>query len=101
MCIRDRDVRAANGVSRFGLLAASTSLARACASGRLRGTPHSIVSSGVCVRRRVVDTMGVKEQYRDYVMTGFVKRVEPVVADHGDGALLLSLIHISEPTRPY
>ena len=32
--------------------------------------------------------MGVKEQYRDYVMTGFVKRVEPVVADHGDGALL-------------
>ena len=33
--------------------------------------------------------MGVKEQYRDYVMTGFVKRVEPVVADHGDGALPL------------
>lgn len=32
--------------------------------------------------------MGVKEQYRDYVMTGFVKRVEPVVADHGEGALL-------------
>jgi len=32
--------------------------------------------------------MGVKEQYRDYVMTGFVKRVEPVVADRGDGALL-------------
>ena len=32
--------------------------------------------------------MDVKEQYRDYVMTGFVKRVEPVVADHGDGALL-------------
>ncbi len=32
--------------------------------------------------------MGVKEQYRDYVMTGFVKRVEPVVVDHGDGALL-------------
>lgn len=32
--------------------------------------------------------MGVKEQYRDYVMTGFVKRVEPVVADHGRGALL-------------
>jgi len=32
--------------------------------------------------------MGVKEQYRDCVMTGFVKRVEPVVADHGDGALL-------------
>jgi len=32
--------------------------------------------------------MGVQEQYRDYVMTGFVKRVEPVVADHGDGALL-------------
>jgi 4-aminobutyrate aminotransferase len=32
--------------------------------------------------------MGVTEKYRDYVMTGFVKRVEPVVADHGDGALL-------------
>ena len=32
--------------------------------------------------------MGVKEQYRDYVMTGFVKRVEPVVAERGDGALL-------------
>jgi len=32
--------------------------------------------------------MGVMEKYRDYVMTGFVKRVEPVVADHGDGALL-------------
>ena len=32
--------------------------------------------------------MGVQEQYRDYVMTGFVKRVEPVVADHGDGAYL-------------
>ncbi len=32
--------------------------------------------------------MGVKEQYRDYVMTGFVKRIEPVVADHGEGALL-------------
>ena len=32
--------------------------------------------------------MGVEEKYRDYVMTGFVKRVEPVVADHGDGALL-------------
>ena len=32
--------------------------------------------------------MGVKEQYRDYVMTGFVKRVEPVIADRGDGALL-------------
>ena len=32
--------------------------------------------------------MGVREQYRDCVMTGFVKRVEPVVADHGDGALL-------------
>ena len=32
--------------------------------------------------------MGVQEQYRDYVMTGFVKRVEPVVADHGDGACL-------------
>jgi 4-aminobutyrate aminotransferase/(S)-3-amino-2-methylpropionate transaminase len=32
--------------------------------------------------------MGVKEQYRDYVMTGFVKRVEPVVVDHGEGALL-------------
>ncbi|MFA4964734.1 MAG: aspartate aminotransferase family protein [Thermoleophilia bacterium] len=32
--------------------------------------------------------MGVKEQYRDYVMTGFVKRVEPVVADHGEGAYL-------------
>jgi 4-aminobutyrate aminotransferase/(S)-3-amino-2-methylpropionate transaminase len=32
--------------------------------------------------------MGVREQYRDYVMTGFVKRVEPVVADHGVGALL-------------
>src|SRR5450756_656814 len=42
----------------------------------------------ISVRRRVVDTMGVKEQYRDYVMTGFVKRVEPAVADHGDGALL-------------
>ena len=36
----------------------------------------------------VVDTMGVNEQYRDYVMIGFVKRVEPVIADHGDGALL-------------
>jgi len=32
--------------------------------------------------------MGVKEQYRDYVMTGFVKRVEPVEIDHGAGALL-------------
>jgi 4-aminobutyrate aminotransferase / (S)-3-amino-2-methylpropionate transaminase / 5-aminovalerate transaminase len=32
--------------------------------------------------------MGVREQYRDFVMTGFVKRVEPVVADHGEGALL-------------
>ncbi len=32
--------------------------------------------------------MGVMEKYRDYVMTGFVKRVEPVVADHGEGALL-------------
>jgi len=32
--------------------------------------------------------MGVKDQYRDYVMTGFVKRVEPVIVDHGDGALL-------------
>jgi len=32
--------------------------------------------------------MGVMEQYRDYVMTGFVKRVEPVVVDHGKGALL-------------
>ncbi len=32
--------------------------------------------------------MGVKEQYRDYVMTGFVKRVEPVVAERGDGAFL-------------
>ena len=32
--------------------------------------------------------MGVEEKYREYVMTGFVKRVEPVVADHGDGALL-------------
>jgi 4-aminobutyrate aminotransferase len=32
--------------------------------------------------------MGVKEQYRDYIMTGFVKRVEPVVADHGEGAIL-------------
>jgi 4-aminobutyrate aminotransferase / (S)-3-amino-2-methylpropionate transaminase / 5-aminovalerate transaminase len=32
--------------------------------------------------------MGVEEKYRDYVMTGFVKRVEPVVADHGEGALL-------------
>ena len=32
--------------------------------------------------------MGVQDQYRDYVMTGFVKRVEPVVADHGDGAYL-------------
>jgi len=32
--------------------------------------------------------MGVKEQYRDYVMTGFVKRVEPVVVDHGEGATL-------------
>jgi 4-aminobutyrate aminotransferase len=32
--------------------------------------------------------MGVKEQYRDYVMTGFVKRVEPVEVDHGKGALL-------------
>jgi len=32
--------------------------------------------------------MGVKEQYRDFVMTGFVKRVEPVIADRGDGALL-------------
>jgi len=32
--------------------------------------------------------MGVVEQYRDYVMTGFMKRVEPVVVDHGEGALL-------------
>jgi 4-aminobutyrate aminotransferase len=32
--------------------------------------------------------MGVKEQYRDYVMTGFVKRVEPVEVSHGKGALL-------------
>lgn len=32
--------------------------------------------------------MGVIEQYRDYVMTGFVKRVEPVVVDRGKGALL-------------
>ena len=32
--------------------------------------------------------MGVKEQYRDYVMAGFVKRVEPVVAERGDGAFL-------------
>ena len=32
--------------------------------------------------------MGVKEQYRDYIMTGFVKRVEPVVVDHGEGATL-------------
>lgn len=32
--------------------------------------------------------MDVREQYRDYVMTGFVKRVEPVVVDHGEGALL-------------
>ena len=32
--------------------------------------------------------MGVKEQYRDYIMTGFVKRVEPVVVDHGEGAIL-------------
>jgi len=32
--------------------------------------------------------MGVEEKYREYVMTGFVKRVEPVVADHGEGALL-------------
>src|SRR5512140_477679 len=32
--------------------------------------------------------MGVQEQYRDYVMTGFVKRVEPVVAERGDGAYL-------------
>jgi len=78
----------ANGVSRLGLLVAFARVARARASGRLRRTPHSIVYSGAQMRRRVVDTMGVKEQYRDYVMTGFVKRVEPVVADHGDGALL-------------
>lgn len=32
--------------------------------------------------------MDVQQQYRDYVMTGFVKRVEPVVVDHGEGALL-------------
>ena len=32
--------------------------------------------------------MGVKEQYRDYVMTGFVKRVEPVVPVRGEGASL-------------
>ena len=32
--------------------------------------------------------MGVMEQYRDYVMTGFVKRVEPVVVDRGEGATL-------------
>jgi 4-aminobutyrate aminotransferase len=32
--------------------------------------------------------MSVEQKYRDYVMTGFVKRVEPVVADHGEGALL-------------
>jgi 4-aminobutyrate aminotransferase/(S)-3-amino-2-methylpropionate transaminase len=32
--------------------------------------------------------MGVMEQYRDYVMTGFVKRIEPVVVDRGEGATL-------------
>ncbi len=32
--------------------------------------------------------MGVQDQYRDYVMTGFVKRIEPVVVDHGQGARL-------------
>ncbi len=32
--------------------------------------------------------MDVKQQYRDYVITGFMKRVEPVVVDHGEGALL-------------
>jgi len=32
--------------------------------------------------------MGVQDQYRDYVMTGFVKRIEPVVVDHGEGAKL-------------
>jgi len=32
--------------------------------------------------------MDVQQQYRDYVITGFVKRVEPVVLDHGEGALL-------------
>ncbi len=32
--------------------------------------------------------MGVQDQYRDYVMTGFVKRIEPVVVDHGEGARL-------------
>ena len=32
--------------------------------------------------------MGVQDKYREYVMTGFVKRVEPVIADHGIGALL-------------
>ncbi|MBM3148225.1 MAG: aspartate aminotransferase family protein [Actinobacteria bacterium] len=35
--------------------------------------------------------MGVQEQYRDYVMTGFVKRVEPVEVSHGKGALLYDL----------
>lgn len=32
--------------------------------------------------------MDVRDQYRDYVMTGFVKRIEPVVAERGDGAYL-------------
>jgi 4-aminobutyrate aminotransferase/(S)-3-amino-2-methylpropionate transaminase len=32
--------------------------------------------------------MDVKQQYGDYVITGFMKRVEPVVVDHGEGALL-------------
>jgi len=38
--------------------------------------------------RRVVDTVGVREQCRDRVTIGFVKRVEPVVVDHGEGAIL-------------
>ena len=32
--------------------------------------------------------MGVEQKYRDYIISGFVKRIEPIVADHGEGALL-------------
>ena len=51
--------------------------------------------------------MGVKEQYRDHVMTGPVKRVEPVVADRGallhdaDGAGNIDCFAgIGAPRRP-
>ena len=34
--------------------------------------------------------MGVEQKYRDYIISGFVKRIEPIVADHGEGALLFA-----------